>query len=138
MEAKVATMPLVVRNKSRSVEFFTEKVGFEKKRDVVGPGGYRYVTVGPKGQDLEIAIWEVGSLTDPDQKAASAHWAPASTPPVVLAVADCRKIHEELHARGVEFPSPPADHPWGVVATFQDPDGNLFSISQLKAWQSQT
>jgi len=133
MEGKVTAVPLVVRNKAKSLEFFTERVGFEKKTDVTGPGGYRYVTVGPKGDRLEIAIWEVGSLTDPDQKSVSARWAPATTPPIVVAVDDCRKTHQELSGRGVEFPSPPSDHPWGVVATFRDPDGNLFSVSQLKA-----
>lgn len=136
MDAKVTAVPLVVRNKSKSLEFFTEKVGFEKKTDVTGPNGYRYVTVGPKGQELEFAIWEVGSLTDPDQKAASAQWAPAATPPIILGVSDCRKTYQELSVRGVEFPQPPSDHPWGVVATFRDLDGNLFSVSQLKGWQA--
>ena len=136
MDGRITTVPLVVRNKTKSLEFFLDRVGFEKKTDVTGPNGYRYVTVGPKGQDLEIAIWEVGSLTDPDQKAASAHWAPATTPPFNIAVADCRKAHAELSARGVEFPQPPSDHPWGVVATFRDPDGNLFSLNQPKAWQA--
>jgi predicted enzyme related to lactoylglutathione lyase len=134
MDGKVVSVPLVVRNTTKSLEFFTEKVGFEKKTDVTGPNGYRYVTVGPKGQEMELAFWEVGSLTDPDQRAASAHWAPATTPPINLSVSDCRKTHQELSGRGVEFPQPPSDHPWGVVATFRDLDGNLFSISQRKGW----
>jgi catechol 2,3-dioxygenase-like lactoylglutathione lyase family enzyme len=133
MDGTITNVSLVVRNKTKALEYFTEKVGFEKKTDVTGPGGYRYVTVGPKGQPLELALWEVGSGTDPDQKSAAEHWKPASGPPMVLSVPDCRKTYEELRARGVEFPQLPSDQPWGTVATFRDPDGNLFSISQFRA-----
>lgn len=31
---------------------------------------------------------------------------------------------EELRGKGVEFAGEIADHPWGRVATFHDPDGN--------------
>jgi catechol 2,3-dioxygenase-like lactoylglutathione lyase family enzyme len=135
MEATITNVSLVVRNKTQALEFFTSKVGFEKKTDVTGPGGYRYVTVGPKGQPLELALWEVGSGTDPALKTESEAWKPASAPPMVISVPDCKQAHAELKGRGVEFTQPPEDHPWGVIATFRDPDGNLFSISQFRAWQ---
>ena len=133
MDGKVTQITLVVTNQSKAFEFYTEKVGFEKKTDFSPPGGYRWVTVGPKGQDLELALWEVGSATDPAQKAWSKDWAPAKAPPIVLRVPDVRQTHQELSSRGVEFPQPPKEYAWGVAATFKDPDGNLFSISQPPA-----
>lgn len=135
MEGTVAVVPLVVSNQARSLEFFTEKVGFEKKTDVGGPEGNRFVTVGPKGQELEISLWQVGSVTDPLERERSRQWAPSRAPPFVLRVEDCTRTHQELSARGVAFTRPPMEQPWGVVATFQDPDGNLFSISQFRAWR---
>jgi predicted enzyme related to lactoylglutathione lyase len=130
MDGKITQITLVVTNQARSLEFFTEKVGFEKKTDVSPPGGNRWVTVAPKGQDLEMALWEVGSAVDPSQKAVSKNWSPAKAPPIVLVVPDCRKAHKELSVRGVEFLLAPFDHPWGTTATFKDPDGNLFSMNQ--------
>lgn len=130
MEGRVSQVTLVVTNQAKSLEFFTEKVGFEKKTDVTLPGGNRWVSVGPKGQELELALWEVGSAVDPSQKAVSEHWAPARAPPIVLRVADCQHVYNELSSRGVEFPQPLKEYPWGTVATFKDLDGNLFSISQ--------
>jgi predicted enzyme related to lactoylglutathione lyase len=130
MDGKIAQITLVVTNQSRSLEFFTEKVGFEKKTDITPPGGYRWVTVGPKGQDLEIALFEVGSAVDPSQTEWSKNWTPARAPPIVLRVPDCRQTHKELSGRGVEFVQPPVDLPWGTAATFKDPDGNLFSMNQ--------
>jgi len=130
MEGRISQITLVVTNQAHAFEFYTEKVGFETKTDVALPGGGRWVSVGPKGQDLELALWEVGSATDPTQKAWSQHWAPAKSPPIVLRVADCQTTYQELRARGVEFPQPPKQYPWGTAATFRDPDGNLFSLNQ--------
>jgi predicted enzyme related to lactoylglutathione lyase len=134
MEGKVVNVTLVVKDKAKALEFYTRQVGFEKKTDLTGPNGYRWVTVGPKGQDLELALFELGSMVDPDQVEWSKRWAPGTSPPITILVADCKKTHAELSASGVEFARAPTDHPWGTAATFRDPDGNLFTISQLKAW----
>ncbi|MCI4336570.1 MAG: VOC family protein [Thermoplasmata archaeon] len=133
MNGKISVITLVVTNQARSLAFFTEKIGWEKKTDVSPPGGSRWVTVGPKGQDLELSLWQAGSATDPSQKEWSKGWAPAKAPPIVMVVKDCRNEHKEMSARGVEFPLPPMEHPWGTVATFKDPDGNLFSMNQPPA-----
>jgi predicted enzyme related to lactoylglutathione lyase len=130
MEGKITQLALVVTNQDRSLEFFTGRAGFEKKTDVTTPGGYRWVTVGLKGQELELALFEVGSVTDPAQKEWAKHWSPARNPPMILRVSDCRKAYSEMRANGVDFIQEPMDQPWGTVATFKDPDGNLFSINQ--------
>ena len=130
MDGKVTQITLVVTNQARSLEYFTARVGFEKKTDVATPGGYRWVTVGPQGQDLEIALFELGSPVDPSQKEAAKQWSPAKAPPILLVVTDCRKNYKEMAARGVEFLQEPVEHPWGTAATFRDPDGNLFSMNQ--------
>ncbi len=130
LDGKITVLTLAVTDQARSLAFFTERAGFEKRTDVHPPGASRWVSVGLKGQDLEIALWEVGSPADPSQKELSKNWSPGKAPPILLRVADCRKVHQELSVRGVEFVSSPTDHPWGTVATFKDPDGNLFSMSQ--------
>lgn len=132
MEGKVTGWSLVVANKAKALEFYTQAVGFDKKTDVTGPNGYRYVTVGPKGQDIEFVLWEVGSASDPALKEWTQRWAPGITPPIGLTVADCAAAHRELSARGVQFPAPPSENPWATVATFKDPDGNLFTLTQFK------
>ena len=135
MDGKITTVALVVSNQQKSVEFYTGKVGFEIKTDVSPPGGSRYVTVGPKGQELEIMLWAVGGATDPSQKEVSKNWAPGRSPPILLRVSDCRAMHKELSGKGVRFHQEPFDHPWGTSATFADPDGNLFSMNQPpSAW----
>ena len=130
MEGKVLQVAHVVRDQARTHAFYTEKVGFEKKTDVTPAGGGRWVTVGPRGQELELALWPLGSPVDPAQQEWSKHWAPGKAPPIVIRVTDGRQVYEELKARGVEFLQPLTEQPWGISATFRDPDGNLFSINQ--------
>ena len=134
MDGKIVNVTLVVRDKAKALEFYTERVGFEKKTDVTGPNGYRWVTVGPTGQELELALFEIGSAVDPEQAEWAKRWGPGTAPPIQIRVADCQRTYAELSAKGVEFPHPPSTHPWGVAATFLDPDGNLFTISQLAGW----
>ncbi len=134
MDGKIVNVTLVVADKAKALEFYTERVGFEKKTDVTGPNGYRWVTVGPRGQELELALFEIGSAVDPEQAEWAKRWVPGTSPPIQIRVADCKGTYAELSAKGVEFPHPPSEHPWGVAATFRDPDGNLFTISQLAGW----
>lgn len=130
MDGEVTVIALVVSNQQKALDFYTQKAGFEKKTDVTPYPGGRWVTVGMKGQPLELALWEVGSATDPAQKELASQWAPARAPPIVVKVPDARAVYEELRARGVEFLAPVQEYAWGTNAVFRDPDGNLISISQ--------
>ena len=128
MDARIVQFTLVVKSQAEALEYYTGKVGFEKKTDFTPPGGYRWVTVGPKEQDLELALYQAGTQ-DPNHW--SSKWQAGNSPPVVMRVEDCRRASAELKSRGVRFVQEPQEYPWGVSATFSDPDGNLFSINQL-------
>ena len=132
MDTKITQFTLVVRDQSEAVEFYTKKVGFEKKTDFAPPGRERWVTVGPQGQDIELALFQAGTQ-EPNHW--SDHWKPGIAPPIVMQVSDVRKVAAELKSRGVRFLQEPQEYPWGVSATFSDPDGNMFSINQPPANQ---
>jgi predicted enzyme related to lactoylglutathione lyase len=136
MKAKITQFTLVVNNKQAALDFYTNKVGFEKKTDVTGPNGYRYVTVGPQGQDLELPLWEAGT-SDPTTGSPT-KWRPGNNPPIFMIVDNCREVFDELKSRGVQFKQEkPDENPWTFTATFSDPDGNLFSINQFRSPASQ-
>lgn len=49
-----------------------------------------------------------------------------------LDATDIAAVHARLLAAGVEFSRPPEPEPWGgMIATFQDPDGNTLQLMQL-------
>lgn len=51
---------------------------------------------------------------------------------VTLRVEDCHKAFEALKRRGVKFLSGVEEQPWGDLATFEDPDGNVLKLMQPK------
>lgn len=129
MDARVTQITVVVKSQATALEFYTGKVGFEKKTDFTPPGRDRWVTVGPKGQDLELALFQEGTK---DAGGWSSGWKAGVAPPIVMRVGDCRKAFDELKERGVKFDQDkPVEYPWGVSATFTDPDGNRFAINEL-------
>jgi predicted enzyme related to lactoylglutathione lyase len=128
MDGKIVQFTLVVKDQEAALQFYTQKVGFEKKTDVTPSGSYRWVTVGPKGQDLELALFQAGTQ---DPNGWSSGWKPGNNPPIVMRVDDCRKVFADLKSRGVDFKQEePTEYAWGISATFADQDGNLFSINQ--------
>ncbi len=134
MNAKITGFTLVVKNQEAAVEFYTQKVGFEKKTDFTGPNGYRYVTVGLKDQDLELSLYPLG-WNDPT--GLSTNWRPGNSPPIAMKVDDAKKTFDELKSHGVEFKqAKPDENPWSITATFSDLDGNLFQINQFRSTQS--
>ena len=128
MKARIAVFGYVVKDQSASLKFCTEKGGFENRREYTAPNGYRFVSVAPKGEHLEISLAQLGSE---DPGGFSKNWMPGRGPPVVLYVDDCRRLFAEMKSRGVEFrEDQPTENAWGINATFADLDGNYFSLTQ--------
>jgi catechol 2,3-dioxygenase-like lactoylglutathione lyase family enzyme len=99
---KFACITIAVRDQDEALQWFTEKLGFQKRTDTPGPG-IRFLTVSPSKQpDLQIIL---------------ASWFPdhiGKNPTAVLHTDDCRKTYEELRGRGVVFSTAPASKPYGL------------------------
>jgi catechol 2,3-dioxygenase-like lactoylglutathione lyase family enzyme len=130
-----------VLDQDAAKEFYTTKLGFEVRNDLVmadgfeGSGkGFRWLTVSPPGQpDVEFI------LADPRMGHAPEHAeqlrelvAKGALGNGVLATDDCRKTFEELTAKGVVFLQEPVERPYGVEATFRDDSGNVYSLTEAR------
>ncbi len=130
---------IFVLDQDRAKEFFTEKLGFTLKTDMVmgeefeGSGsGFRWLTVSPPNQpDLEIILADP-SMGHDEQTAKTIRElvAKGAIGAGVWEADDVRKTYEELKERGVEFIQEPAERPYGVEALFRDDSGNWFSLTQ--------
>jgi hypothetical protein len=94
--------------------------------------GYTYVTVCPKGRDLELALWKAGSS---DPTGWSRNWNAGTTSPIALRVRDCSNTFEELKFRVARFSQELKVHTWNSAA-FSDLDGNLPSVNQFNREQA--
>jgi predicted enzyme related to lactoylglutathione lyase len=119
---------VVVKDQDKALDFYTQTMGFEKKADYQQPGHPRYLTVSPKGQDLEIVLWPAGAEAE---RMPPSHQHAGSGTRTVLQVEDCRKAFADLKKKGVHFKDPePLEAGWGLAADLTDPDGNPFTIFQ--------
>jgi uncharacterized glyoxalase superfamily protein PhnB len=113
---KVSTITIAVNDEQEALRWFTEKLGFEKRLDLSGPG-LRWLTVAPRNQNevqFLLATWFPGHVGK------NATW--------VVDTRDCRKTYEELKSRGVKFKQDPQDRPYGIEAVFQDLCGNTYAL----------
>ncbi|HZV19919.1 MAG TPA: VOC family protein [Hyphomicrobiales bacterium] len=118
---RIACITIAVKDQDEALRWFTEKLGFEKRADQPGPN-LRWLSVSPPKQpDLQVVL---------------ASWFPEligknATP--VLHTDDCRKAHEELKARGIDFTQTPQEKPYGLEAVFKDLYGNRYALVEPRA-----
>ncbi|GII69950.1 hypothetical protein Sme01_24260 [Sphaerisporangium melleum] len=132
METKVLTtimyVTIYVTDQDRALEFYTEKLGLEKRADHQWPES-RFLTVGVPGSPVEILLWShAPAAGQPMGKR------PGADPgPIFLESDDLRKDFEVFRGRGVTFDeAEPQDYPFGVRIEAVDPDGNRISLRQRR------
>lgn len=115
--------------------FYVDKLGFEVRADNPMDNGFRWLTVGPKGQpELQIILMKIDGPNFNKDIAASLRLLleQGIFCGGVLETSDCRKDYEELKANGVEFSAPPVERFYGVEAVLKDNSGNWFSLTERK------
>jgi serine phosphatase RsbU (regulator of sigma subunit) len=129
---------LWVRDQERSRRFFVEKLAFETVVDTKTAEGFRWVVVAPPA-----AGWLSG--TEGAGLSGIALWVPPEGSPEHQRIGqntgfsflteDVRSVFEAWSNRGVRFPIPPMEPPWGGgqarYALFEDVDGNSFSLLEF-------
>lgn len=106
-----------VRDQSRALAFYTEKLGLRVFTDqTMGPT--RWIELKIPGAETMLVLFH-----QPEH-------APARTPAVAFIADDVQKTYEELRARGVEFTQPPKKEHWGEHAVFKDSEGNLILFAK--------
>ena len=119
MLKRVVYVALLVSDQDKALEYYTNVMGLEKRGDYPHRDTPRFLTVGVKGQDFELALWPG---TPARGEAGSVY---------TIEVEGCRMAFETLQSRGVNFEPPEVlEFPWGFAARFQDPDGNQIQLRE--------
>jgi predicted enzyme related to lactoylglutathione lyase len=134
---KIASAQLWVHDQDEALAFYTQKLGWEVRADVTLPemGDFRWLTVGPAGQTdvaaVLMAIPGAPVFTEETQEQVRTLMAKGCAGTIFLETDDCQASYEELKGRGVEFVDTPQEQPYGIDASFRDPSGNHFRLTQL-------
>lgn len=135
---RISTAHLWVHDQAAALEFWTDKVGMEVREDVSFPeemGAFRWLTVGPPGQDdISIVLMAVPGepvMDEATRKQVLDLTAKGFAGTVFLSTDDVQRDFEAMSARGVEFNEPPHQMPYGIDSGFRDPSGNSVRLAQL-------
>jgi catechol 2,3-dioxygenase-like lactoylglutathione lyase family enzyme len=139
MITNVSLVTLYVSDQDDAKRFYIDVLGFQERADVRMGDGYRWVTVGhPSQPELEITLMLPGPPLDEDMaEAVRRALARGSMGGVGLRTDDCRKDHETLSAKGVEFVQEPSDRPYGVEAVMRDNSGNWLVLVERKEYSGE-
>jgi catechol 2,3-dioxygenase-like lactoylglutathione lyase family enzyme len=119
MITRVDTVVLYVADQQRSLEFYVDKLGFQKHTDAEMSPGRRWLSVLPPGAETQLVLFPA----DPDYRR------PEGLSWLTFTCDDVEKTYQELRARGVEV-SEPTTEPWGTYLRLTDPDGYVFVVGQ--------
>jgi predicted enzyme related to lactoylglutathione lyase len=114
---QVRTIAVPTTDQSRSLDFYTGVLGFEKTIDAPFGPGQRWIEVAPPGGGTTIALPPLGDAS------------PGVDTGIRLETADAEADHEALKAAGTDVDAEVLRYP-GVppMFTFRDPDGNTLYV----------
>lgn len=124
----IGTVTVQVTDQDRALEFYTQKLGFEKRMDVPMGPGQRWIEVAPPGAHTRILLYKAtpempGATSYEDAKAAI-----GKMTGIVLEVDDIAATFAQLKANGVPIVDEPKQQPWGWWGAFADQDGNIYGV----------
>ena len=128
---KIQLSSVMVDNQGKALKFYTEVLGFVKKRDIP-LGEARWLTVvSPEGPDDIELLLEPNS--NPAAKTFQKSIFEQGIPLTAFAVDDIQKEYARLKNLGVEFTMEPTGMGMTTAAVFNDTCGNLIQIYQVSA-----
>ena len=126
---KIYLTSVFVDDQDKALKFYTEKLGFVKKKDIP-VGEFKFLTVAspeqPNGAELLLEPSD-NPVTKTFKKAIYEQGIPATS----FAVDDIQKEYERLNKLGVKFTQGPTPMGPTITAVFDDTCGNFIQIAQL-------
>ena len=118
---KIANVVIPVGDLDRQIEFYVERLGFEKRVDVPFGDGYRWVELGLGETETTIALSPPppGSTDTGDRETGISLYAP-----------DIDALHAELKAAGVDVDAEISrmGDPVPPIFWLRDPEGNTLMV----------
>jgi len=123
MKARIEVVTVPVSDPDAAKEFYVGKLGFTLDHDQTVSDETRFIQVTPPGSACSLAFGRGLSAMDP-----------GSLNAVMMVIDDADAARAELLDAGVAA-SDVDPQPWGRFVTFEDPDGNRWTLQELPAWR---
>ena len=131
MALTVSTMFIPVHDPDAALGFYRDALGLEVRNDV-SADGFRWITVGAPGQDVNIVLSQPhGGRSQVEGDALLTLVTQGSIQAAIFSSDDLDTTFEKVRASGAEVLQEPASQPWGARdCAFRDPSGNLLRFTQ--------
>src|SRR5471032_589956 len=133
MTVTVSQMFISVHDPDAALVFYRDALGLEVRNDVAAQG-FRWVTVGAPGQDVDIVLSQPhGGRSQAEGDALLALVTQGSLQAAIFRSEDLEGTFEKVRASGAEVLQEPVSQPWGVRdCAFRDPSGNVVRIQEQR------
>ena len=128
---RITVTSVSIGDYDKALKFYTEVLGFVKKRDIPLGGGARWITVGSPEQPDGTELLLEPNADYPAMKALKESLVKDGVPFTTFQVDDIQKEYARLKKLGVEFTMEPTNMGMTTVAVFDDTCGNLIQIHQV-------
>jgi serine phosphatase RsbU (regulator of sigma subunit)/predicted enzyme related to lactoylglutathione lyase len=119
---RILTVNIYVRDRERSLEFYRDRLGFSLLSNAGSESTTHWLAVAPPDGTAILTL--IAPPADSDE-----YKFIGRSGQVVFVTEDLPAKFQEWSARGVPFHHPPQTRPWGgLFTTFEDPDGNSFTL----------
>jgi predicted enzyme related to lactoylglutathione lyase len=131
MALTVSTMFIPVHDPDAALGFYRDALGLEVRNDV-SADGFRWITVGAPGQDVNIVLSQPhGGRSQVEGDALLTLVTQGSIQAAIFSSDDLDTTFDQVRASGAEVLQEPVSQPWGARdCAFRDPSGNLVRIAQ--------
>ena len=128
---KIKLESVSIADYDKALEFYTEKLGFVKKRDIPLGGGARWLTVVSPQEPDGVELLLEPNADYPAMKALKESLVKDGIPFTAFEVDDVQKEYERLKGLGVEFTMEPTNMGTTTLAILDDTCGNLIQLYQI-------
>jgi catechol 2,3-dioxygenase-like lactoylglutathione lyase family enzyme len=131
MAVTISSMFIPVHDPDAALGFYRDALGLEVRNDVES-NGFRWVTVGPPGEDVDIVLFQPhGGLSQTEGDALLGLVTKGSLQVAIFRSDDLDATFETVRASGAEILQEPLSQPWGARdCAVRDPSGNMVRIAQ--------
>jgi lactoylglutathione lyase len=130
MLTKIGTITVQVKDQDNALEFYTKKLGFEKRIDHPMSPGQRWLEVAPPNAETRILLYKAS----PEMPGAASYQEAISKigkqTGMVFETDDIVKTFTDLKKKGVDILDEPLKQPYGWWGVFADQDGNSYGVHQ--------
>ncbi|MEM9179941.1 MAG: VOC family protein [Pseudomonadota bacterium] len=128
MTQTIASITLVVPDYDAAIAFYVDRLGFTLLEDTALSPNKRWVRVAPPGAETALLL----AKADGAEQAAAIGNQTGGRVGFFLHTDDFTRDHTAMLSKGVTFHEAPRHEPYGTVAVFEDPFGNLWDLIEPK------